>query len=312
MLKSSVIVPTYNRPDDLTNFIYSVLNQSLKPDELIIVDDGDLKNPPLKKEIISAGIKYIYHKKLTPGLTESRNAGIKLATGDIIFFFDDDVILEPIYIEETINTYLADQEEIIYGVGGTITNHRLLTPRDHLRKLFNIIFLISGLDEGKVLPSGFCTDFGSTMFPIKNNKSVDFVLGGATSYRKKLFNEFSFTDRYRSYGEGEDKDFSYPVSKKYKLIINPRAKLEHVKSIQMRPDTIKRERMFIMGRYMFFRDHVKTGLLSWLFFWYAISGYMFIRGLVIIGIPKKDNFLKLKGLFSIIIDIFKGNTLVHK
>ena len=99
--KTSVIIPTYNRPEDLKNCIRSILNQSVKPDEVIVIDDGNLPEFPLLKECKDTGIHCIFHKKNIPGLTASRNAGVKLSTGDIIFFLDDDVELLSGYIKKS-------------------------------------------------------------------------------------------------------------------------------------------------------------------------------------------------------------------
>ena len=60
MLKSTAIIPTYNRPAELRNCINSLLEQTVKPDELIVIDDGNLFELPLEKECKNAGIRYVY------------------------------------------------------------------------------------------------------------------------------------------------------------------------------------------------------------------------------------------------------------
>ena len=120
-IKTSVIIPTYNRPQDLTNCMQSILSQSVKPDEIIVVDDGDLPGFPLLNECKGAGIRCIFHKKNIKknirGPAASRNAGVKLSFGEIIFFLDDDVKLFPDYIEKILKVYELDQKSIIGGVG---------------------------------------------------------------------------------------------------------------------------------------------------------------------------------------------------
>jgi glycosyltransferase involved in cell wall biosynthesis len=311
LFNTSVIIPTYNRPTELKQCIQSILDQTVKPGELIIVDDGNLLELPLEKQCLDGEIQYIYFKKSRPGLTESRNEGIKLARGDIIFFLDDDVALFPNYIEEILNIYQEDKEEITGGVGGVIASHRPLKFKDRLRRVYNIFFLISGLNEGKLLPSGFCVNFGDTGSPIKKTTEVDFLSGGASSFRKKVFKDFSFdTKNYINYGLGEDKDFSCHVSRKYKLMINPKAKLLHFESPKMRPDKLKEGRMFIMASYIRFRQHVKKGWWSWLFFYYALSGYILARMVAVIFFPNKKKFSRLSGVFGSIKDILKGNIQV--
>jgi glycosyltransferase involved in cell wall biosynthesis len=305
LLKSSVIIPTYNRPHELINCIDSILKQTVKPDELIVVDDGDLSELPLEKECIDEGIRYLYIKKKKKGLTESRNEGIKASSGDIIFFFDDDVVLYSEYLEEILNIYNEDTEEVIGGAGGIVTNYKTLTFKNRLRRIFDIFFLISGFYEGKVLPSGFCTDFGITGIPIQQILEVDFLHGCDMSFRKKIFNELTFTDEYRTYGLGEDKDFSYQVSRKFKLIINPGARLLHIKSPEMRPQKKREGRMFVMGRYMFFTKYVKRGWWSWLFFFYAVFGFTLSRIISLIFLPNHYKIDYIKGIFSAIGDILK-------
>jgi glycosyltransferase involved in cell wall biosynthesis len=299
MTRISIIIPTYNRPAELKNTIESILKQTQKPYEIIIVDDGNLKALPLEEESNIAGIKYIYYKKDRPGLTESRNKGIESANGSIIFFLDDDVILSSNYIEEILGVYANDSNQDVGGVGGIITNHNRHGFKGCLTQIFEVIFLISGFNEGRVLPSGFCTDFGTTGLQMKGIKTVDFLSGGVCSFRKKIFEEFSFnTEKYLNYGLGEDKDFSYKVSKRYKLFVNPKAQVLHLESPLMRTNKYKEGQMVLMDRYIFFKQHVKTGWWSWIFFYYAVFGYFAEKILGLLVFPKKDKIDRLRGLFN--------------
>lgn len=309
MLKTSVIIPTYHRPQELSDLIQSLLWQTKKPDELIIIDDGNLSEVPFEQELNDAAINLIYHKKDVPGLTESRNAGIRKANGDIIFFFDDDVILSTHYLQEIIKTYESDPGGKVGGVGGMMTNPKSKNFTHAFRKILEIIFLVSGLREGRVLRSGFFTDLLDTDQPILGVKEVEFLPGCALSFRRKIFKEFIFTDRYRSYGFGEDKDFTYQVSKKYKLLINRSARLQHLESEKMRPEKKGYGKKFVIGRYLFFRDHVKNGWWDWLLFSYALFGYTLIRAMVLLVSPGKNNIDHLLGIFEAVEDIIAGRVM---
>ncbi len=86
----SVIIPTYNRGHLINRAIQSILNQSYKDFEIIVVDDGSIDNT---KEVIESfrdeRIRYIHYKE-NKGANAARNIGIRAAKGDYIAFQDSD------------------------------------------------------------------------------------------------------------------------------------------------------------------------------------------------------------------------------
>ena len=87
-MKISVIIPTFNRKKTLGRAIQSVMNQSLSPFEILIIDDGS--NDGTKEWVKESpqDIKYIYQNN--QGVSSARNKGIKYAYGDWIAFLDSD------------------------------------------------------------------------------------------------------------------------------------------------------------------------------------------------------------------------------
>ena len=86
----SVVITTFNRFDSVKSAVESVLAQTYKPLELIVVEDGS--NTDVSKWINQSGIdniKYIKHDS-NLGLASSRNTGLHNATGKLISFMDDD------------------------------------------------------------------------------------------------------------------------------------------------------------------------------------------------------------------------------
>ena len=84
----SVVVPTFNRAGTINRAINSVLSQTFKADEIIIVDDGSTDST---REIIMQNypmVKYFWQKNM--GVSSARNFGIKIAKGDWIAFLDSD------------------------------------------------------------------------------------------------------------------------------------------------------------------------------------------------------------------------------
>ena len=86
----SVIIPTYNRGRLILDSINSVLNQTYKNIELIVVDDCSTDNTEeILKSINDSRIKYVKLEK-NSGACIARNKGIELSTGEFIAFNDSD------------------------------------------------------------------------------------------------------------------------------------------------------------------------------------------------------------------------------
>lgn len=86
----SVVIPTYNRTDFLPKDMQSVLNQTYRDWEMIIVDDGSIdKTEEVVKGYKESRIRYITHK-YNLGLSAARNTGIKNSRGKYIAFLDSD------------------------------------------------------------------------------------------------------------------------------------------------------------------------------------------------------------------------------
>jgi len=109
----TLIIPTYNRPNDLRRCLISVVKASRKPDEIIIVDDnGKYDLNDIVKEILENKIIYkIIKNKRNVGVSNCRNIGIENSNGDLIFFLDDDCEVLPNYFEEIEKIYLEDKEK---------------------------------------------------------------------------------------------------------------------------------------------------------------------------------------------------------
>lgn len=104
----SVIIPTFNRAGLLKRAIQSVLSQSLKPDEIIVVDDGSADDTAAMMEHDLPKVKY-YHQQ-NKGISAARNAGIKMATGEWIAFLDSDDEWLPQKLTEQVSALAANPE----------------------------------------------------------------------------------------------------------------------------------------------------------------------------------------------------------
>ena len=107
-MKISVIIPTYNRKHTLHRAIESVLNQTFKPLEIIVVDDGSNDGTGEWVEEIYPSIKYIFIKN--SGVSAARNTGVRSANGQWIAFLDSDDEWMPEKLEQQSLLLGADRE----------------------------------------------------------------------------------------------------------------------------------------------------------------------------------------------------------
>ena len=313
-MQFTTAIPTYNRPQALDNCIHSVLAQTQQPVQLIVIDDGELPAPPFEGECRTAGIDYVYRQKNSnPGLTASRNLALELTSGDVILFLDDDVVLDPCFIERLAELYARGPQHV-GGVGGTITNRPGQTLPRRLRHWMDILFLNSGRKEGRVLPSGFCTNYAQAAAAPRKITEVDFLPGCAMSFRTDAIRGLKFDqDRYAGYGYGEDKEFCMQVREAgHRLWIHPDATLQHFEAPQMRPNKEKRGRMFVVSHYIFFQRHVRHKRAQTILFWYAMTGYILIRVAAwLVAAGRKGETKRLRGIYRGLRQIIRGDAVVQ-
>ena len=130
MQKVSIIVPVYNAEKFIGYGIESVLNQTYKDIELVLIDDGstDESLSIIKKyEKKNKDIVKVFHKKNT-GVGDTRNYGIKKCSGDYITFMDADDYLDRDYIEKMINN-IGDNDILVTGYNQVDVQHKLIFSR---------------------------------------------------------------------------------------------------------------------------------------------------------------------------------------
>ena len=106
----SVVIPTFNRADYLQEAIGSVMAQNIAPEEIIIVDNGDI--PPPEHIMQHSNTRYV-RTIFRSGASQARNIGASLASGDYIAFLDDDDLWEPDYISKCLTVIKEQAPDII-------------------------------------------------------------------------------------------------------------------------------------------------------------------------------------------------------
>ena len=100
----SVIVPVYNVAPYLREALDSVVNQTYKDLEIIIVDDGsDDGSASICEEYASSDPRIKLIHQANNGLSGARNTGLESATGDFVSFVDSDDSVSPVFIEKLVN-----------------------------------------------------------------------------------------------------------------------------------------------------------------------------------------------------------------
>lgn len=125
-MRVSVVIPTHNRPEGLKRALNSIYNQTLKPDEIIIIDDASMVD--IESEVIDYikkdnGISIVYSRlEKNSGACFARNYGVKKSTGDIIMFLDDDDTWESNKVYSQIKIFRENPTADLVYTGKLVVN----------------------------------------------------------------------------------------------------------------------------------------------------------------------------------------------
>lgn len=273
----SAIIPTKNRYDDLNRCVDSILKSSVLPNEIIIIDQSN--NAQELSFDTSIPIVHIRDCGIT-GLCDAKNVGVKHSRSDILFFFDDDIIVFDDFFNNIMKTF--DNHLDVYGVSG-----RQVNSKSTKFKLFFFDVFHKGpfADKRKKFNSGHFK---------KDLIETDILPGGVTAYRKEVFDNYAFDDVLVKYCLGEDMDFSYRVSRKYKLILQNSAKVIHNHSQIGRYDAIESYACKVAGFYYFYKKNVKKSFWSWFCYLLVKIGIRFDALSYAFSKKSRDSFKGIK------------------
>lgn len=114
MDKISIIVPVYNNYNFLDKCLDSIINQTYKNIEIILINDGSTDNSLKKlKKYAKVDSRIILINKKNEGVSKARNDGIKISTGKYITFVDSDDYLECDAIEKIYNALIKNKVDLI-------------------------------------------------------------------------------------------------------------------------------------------------------------------------------------------------------
>lgn len=226
----SVIIPTKNRARDLRAVAGSIFGQTFAPVTLLIVDQSpdDEGRRGVENELALAEarrgrgwkLNYILDPTIA-GASAARNRAMKIADGDIWLFLDDDVVLEPDFIEQIVAVYR--EYPGTSGVSGVITNY----PRMPLAyRLWSSMF-VRGPFRDERQRVYWKADRMRNSPPIR----VRHFGAGLMSFRAEVIRNHFFEEQldqhFRGVSDGEDVAFCENLGRTTELRITPRARLRH-------------------------------------------------------------------------------------
>lgn len=168
--KISVIVAVYNTEKYLDRCIESLLNQTYKNMELVIVEDcsTDSSRKLLKKYKENKNIKVFYNRE-NRGLSYSRNYGLKKSTGDFIGYIDSDDYVEPDYYEKLMRSIKDNKSDI------AICDIKLVDEQTN--KIQRCKCYTNDFDVCSVINNGFAASACNKLFKRKNIEKYPFAEG---------------------------------------------------------------------------------------------------------------------------------------
>jgi GT2 family glycosyltransferase len=272
-IQFSLIICTYMRPKPLLQLLQSVREQTIYPNEILIID-GSINNETqlVLKENYFENLDYYKVSNEHRGLTKQRNYGIVRVdkTSDIVAFLDDDTVLEKDYFQELMCTFMRNN--LITGVGGVAINENKWKPllsnkmynknkyfsfegfvyKEGLRNVMrNYLGLQSDLLPGKMPKYSHGRTCG---FPLNGQTyEVDLLIGMSMAFRKTVVDKIQFSSYFEGYGLYEDADFSIRASQFGKNVINTKVQLSHYHNPLGRPNHYQYGKMVVRNGWYVWR-----------------------------------------------------------
>ena len=211
-MKFSVIIPVYNRPDEMAEMLASLAAQTEKNFEVVVVEDGSTL--PCQEEVdrYAGGLEIQYITKPNTGRSDTRNVGMKHAKDDYFLFFDSDCILPPEYIQ-TLNRCLQNDYTDCFG-----GPDRALPTFTDMQKAVNFA-MTSFLTTGGIRGSGkVCMEkFHPRSFNMGLSRAVYEKVGG-------------FADMF-----GEDIDLSIRIRQAgFRTLLFPEVSVYHKRRVNLK------------------------------------------------------------------------------
>lgn len=250
----SVIVPTIGRPDELRGLIASIRAQTVLPHEMVVVDAGPVANDietVCADALEGSGIELRYARS-EPGTSLQRNVALEHCTGEFYFLFDDDLTVEPDYIERSLECFELPTDPPVGCVLGTFSS----PPREGGRarkawfKAFGLTHARMG-DEARMYASG------GVQWAQRPSRVIEVpaASGGRTAYRAACFETERFAEYLPGRTQNEDVELSFRIARSWTIVQSPDVVCFHSRVEKGRTKYGDRVARVIYANFYFFKEH---------------------------------------------------------
>ncbi|MDH5092759.1 glycosyltransferase [Clostridium perfringens] len=271
MNEISIIIPTRNRIETLKKCLIEINKSTIKPKEIIIIDQSDVKiDFENINDDIFVNTTIIYQDY--PSLTKARNNGLKNASGNIIIFMDDDTILNKHSLEKLLKTFeMNNNIKLVTSIDINNNNNRRYPD------VFGIIFGRKKLSKkgGYVCKGSMLGRYNNINLPISETQ---WAMGYFFAVKKDIINKYNlkFDENLISYAYPEDLDFTYNYYKNVlkdngKCVINKDIYVNHLGSKEFRIESNKSLSMYVINRLYLSYKHFKSPLYRIILIWSDIG-----------------------------------------
>ena len=258
----TVVIPTKNRHRDLCVALASVAAQSCAPSEVLLIDQSDERLAESERARLQGmlgdrvHLRWIHDPSIR-GLVHAKSVGAANATGAIVCFLEDDIVLEQDYLASILEGFRCNPA--LVGASGVVTD----VPFSKAYAAFHALFHRGVFHDSR--PWIYVTLHGRGAAAIPSHA----LSGGLSAWRREVFAEVPF-DTANGFHMREDLDFSTRVRARFgdRLAILPGARLEHHFAPAGRAVMGTRERRKVIEFITFYRTRptrlVDAAWLAWL------------------------------------------------
>ncbi len=254
----SFIIPVYNRPNEIEELLSSFLLLNFeKPFEIVIVEDGSTISSKNVIEKYSGKLQLSYFEKENTGPGDSRNYGMKKASGNYFIILDSDCLLPPHYLT-TVDDFLHNN--YYHCFGGADAAHQDFTP---LQKAINYV-MTSFFTTGGIRGSAYVKNFEPRSFNMGISKEAFLKTGG-----------------FATIHPGEDPDLSQRIKQQgYQTTFLPHAYVFHKRRISWKK-FYQQVKKFGLVRPILNQWHPQSSRIT---FWFPLLFVLFTVGSIIASV----------------------------